>query len=474
MPHTFPYLVKQTWRTSVEPVEIRAPFDQSVVGTTFLASASEIDEAISAAQSGFAHMKALPAFRRTELLHGIASGIKQRAEEIAQVLAAEAGKPLKAARQEVERSTFTFTTAAEEAKRIGGEILPMDVVPTGTGRMGLVRRFPIGPISAITPFNFPLNLVAHKVAPALAAGNSILVKPAPQTPLTALLLGEIALSAGLPEGALQIIPASVENAQALVTDERIKMLSFTGSATVGWQLKNKAGKKKVALELGGNAGVVIHSDGDLDFAALRCVQGGFGYSGQTCISVQRILVHRPAREAFLERFLPQVKQLKTGNPLDETTDVGPLVSLAAAERVAAWIQEAVAAGASLLTGGSRSGSMVEPTVLTGTNPRMRVNCEEVFGPVVAVEAYDDFDEAIAQLNDGPYGLQAGIFTKDLQKAFRAHEVLEVGGVMVGDVPTFRIDHMPYGGIKDSGFGREGLRSAIEEMTEPKLMVVKTS
>lgn len=401
----------------------------------------------------------------------MADGISRRSIELAELIAREAGKPIKAARLEVERSVLTFRTAAEEAKRINGEVIPLDWMTASEGRFGIVRRFPVGPISGITPFNFPLNLVAHKVAPALAAGNSIILKPAPQAPLTSLKLGEIFLEAEGPSGAFNIVPCDVENADPLVTDERIKMLSFTGSPAVGWMLKSRAGKKKVALELGGNAGVIVHSDADLDFAATRIVQGGFGYAGQTCISVQRVLVEQTVLDSFLEKLISKVQTLRLGNPLDEATDVGPVIGDRDAERIGNWIDEAVAGGARILAGGSRQGRMIQPTVLTRTHPSMAVNCNEVFGPVVTVEPYDEFDAAIEQLNDSVFGLQAGVFTDTLGLAMKAYERLELGGVVIGDIPTFRVDHMPYGGVKDSGLGREGLRYAIEEMTEPRLLVL---
>ena len=457
--------------TAGERVEVRAPYDQSLVGVTWNVTAQEMERAIAETVRAAAVMRELPTYRRTQILRGIAAGIEARKSELSRVLALEAGKPVKAARLEIERAVFTFTVAAEEAARISGEVLPLDLLESGAGRFAITRRFPIGGIAAITPFNFPVNLVAHKAGPAIAAGCSLLLKPAPQTPFTALLLNQIALDAGLPEGAWNTMPCSNEVAAQMVTDDRLKMLSFTGSAAVGWQLKQRAGKKRVTLELGGNAGVIIHKDADLDYAAERCVVGGFSYAGQSCISVQRIFVHRDVEHAFLEKLVPRVRALKCGDPLDEATDVGPLIRSADADRVVAWLGEAVAAGAKLACGGGRSGSVVEPAVLTGTNPAMKVNCLEIFGPVVTVLPYDDFDVALASVNDSPFGLQAGIFTRDANDIFRAFNKLEVGGVIVGDVPTFRMDHMPYGGTKDSGLGREGLRYAIEEMTEPRLLVM---
>jgi len=457
--------------TAGERVEIRAPFDQALVGVTWNATAADMERAIVETVRGAAVMRELPAYRRAQILRGIAAGIEARKGELSRVLALEAGKPIKTARLEVDRAIFTFGIAAEEATRIAGEVLPLDLLESTVGRFAITRRFPIGGIAAITPFNFPVNLVAHKAAPAIAAGCSLLLKPAPQTPFTALLLNEIALAAGLPAGAGNTVPCANEVAARMVEDDRLKMLTFTGSGAVGWQLKQKAGKKRVTLELGGNAGVVIHKDADLDYAAERCVFGGFSYAGQSCISVQRILVHREVERAFLDKLIPRVRALKTGDPLDETTDVGPLIRASDATRVDSWLVEARAAGAKLECGGTRNGSVIEPTVLTQTNPTMKVNCQEVFAPVVTVSPYDDFDAALALVNDSPYGLQAGIFTRDANAMFRAFNKLDVGGVIVGDVPTFRVDHMPYGGTKESGTGREGVRYAIEEMTEPKLLVM---
>lgn len=452
-------------------LEVRSPYDGSLVGVTWNATAEQAERAIAEAVRAAAVMRELSTAQRVKILQAISSRIDARKEELARVLSLEAGKPIKAARLEVERAAFTFAVAASEATRIAGEVLPLDLMESTAGRFGIVRRFPVGPVLAITPFNFPSNLVAHKAAPAIAAGCSLLLKPAPQAPFSALLLNEIALEAGLPPGAWNTLPCANDTAEKLVTDERLKLLTFTGSAAVGWSLKSKAGKKRVALELGGNAACIIHRDADLDYAAERCVFGGFSYAGQSCISVQRIRVQREVKDAFLEKLVPRVQKLKCGDPMDDATDVGPLIRASDAERVEQWIAEAKAGGATVLTGGARTGSVVEPAVLTGTTAAMKVNCQEVFGPVVTVEAYDDVNAAIAEINDSPYGLQAGLFTRDAKLIFDAYRRLEVGGVIVGDVPTFRIDHMPYGGSKDSGIGREGLRYSIEEMTEPRLLVM---
>ncbi len=465
------FLVDGKWLEEGDPVEVRAPYDGSVISQVFQGRREHAEAAIAAAVKAFGTTRRLPAFERQRVLRRVAQNISERKAEFANTLAQEAGKPIKAARTEVERAIFTFTVAAEESTRIYGEYLPLDWQEYTAGRWGIVRRFPLGPIAGITPFNFPLNLVAHKLAPAIAAGCSMVLKPAPQTPLSALLLAEAVQQAGWPDGALNVLPLSNEDAGLLVTDDRLKMISFTGSAAVGWQIKKNAGKKKVILELGGNAGVIVHSDADLAYAADRCVAGGFAYAGQTCISVQRILVERSVCARFTELLLAGVARLKTGDPLDESTDLGPLIRENDAVRAGEWVQEAVRGGARLLCGGKRNGPMLEPTVLTGTRPEMKVNCQEIFAPVVAVEPYNDFNDALRQINNSAYGLQAGIFTRDVKLLFNAYEELEVGGLVAGDVPSFRIDHMPYGGIKDSGLGREGLRYAIEEMTEPKLLVM---
>ena len=459
------------WVEDGNVVEIRSPYDGSVIAQVYQGRREHAEAAIAAAVKAFGTTRRLPAFERQRVLRRVAESLTQRREEFARTMAQESGKPIKASRTEVERSIFTFTVAAEESTRIYGEYLPLDWQQSTAGRWGIVRRFPIGPIAGITPFNFPLNLVAHKVGPAIAAGCPIILKPAPQTPLTALLLAETVQQAGWPDGGFNVLPLSNEDTGLLVTDDRLKMISFTGSAAVGWQIKKNAGKKKVVLELGGNAGVIVHSDADLAYAADRCVAGGFGYAGQTCISVQRILVERSVFAAFVDLLLARVKKLRTGDPMEESTDLGPLIRESDAIRASDWVQEAVRGGARLLAGGRRKGSVVEPTVLTGTRSDMKVNCQEIFAPVVTVESYDHFEDGLRQLNHSSYGLQAGIFTRDAKLMFNAYDELEVGAVIAGDVPSFRIDHMPYGGVKDSGLGREGLRYAIEDMTESKLLVM---
>lgn len=440
---------------------VHSPYTGEVFANVVLASRAQAEEAIAGAVQAFELTRKLPAYQRQRVLNQVSDQIAFHAEDFARTMAMEAGKPIKAARAEVSRAIFTFSVAAEEATRIYGEYLPLDASENAAGRWGIVRRFPIGPISAITPFNFPLNLVAHKIAPAIAAGCSMLLKPAPQTPISALMLARLVHDAGWPPGALNVLPLTNEDAAPLIEDERIKMFTFTGSNTAGWALKNRAGKKRVTLELGGNAAAVIHGDADLEYAAERCVVAGFSYSGQNCISAQRILVHEPVYDRFLELLLARIQRLRTGDPMEESTDVGPLIRES----------DAVRAGARLLCGGKRHGSIIEPTVLTATRPEMKVNCMEVFAPIKTVEPYQTFDEALQRVNDTPFGLQAGVFSRDMKLIFRAFEEIEAGGVMANDVPTFRTDQMPYGGIKESGQGREGLRYAIEEMTERRLLVL---
>jgi len=468
---THGFFLDGKWLEEGEVVDIRAPYDGSLVGRVYQGRREHAEAAITAAVKAFGTTRRLPAFERQRVLRSIAGGIQERKEEFSRTLAQEAGKPIKTARLEVDRAILTFNIAAEEAVRGYGEYLPLDWQQSTAGRWGIVRRFPLGPIVGISPFNFPLNLVAHKVAPAMAAGCSMVLKPAPQTPLSSFLLAEVVQQAGWPDGGLNVLLLSNGDSELLVTDERIKLISFTGSAAVGWEIKNKAGKKKVVLELGGNSPVIVHSDCDLQYAADRCVTGGFSYAGQSCISVQRMLVEHSVYGKFTDLLLAGVSQLRTGDPLDESTDVGPLIRESDAIRAVDWIQEAVRGGARLLCGGKRKGSLLEPTVLTGTRPDMRVNCQEIFAPVVTVEPYTDFDSALKEANNSPYGLQAGLFTRDAKIIFQAYEELEVGGLIAGDVPTFRVEHMPYGGVKDSGLGREGLRDSIQEMTEPKLLVM---
>ena len=454
-----------------DTVEIRSPFDGAPVAVVHRAGAQEVESAIARAVAAFETTRHLPSWQRSEILERISAGIAERRDELARTIALEAGKPIHTARVEADRAAFTFSIAAEEARRIYGEIVPLDWLPGNEGRVAHVRRVPLGPIAGITPFNFPLNLVAHKVAPALAAGNPIVLRPASQTPLASLALAEIVLAAGWPPDGIAVLPCSTEVARPLVEDDRIKLLTFTGSPAVGWALKRRAGRKRVTLELGGNAAVIVNADADVDYAAERVAWGGFVYAGQTCISVQRVYVHEAVYEEFARKLLDRVEALRVGDPLEEETDVGPLIDAGAAERVEEWIEEAVASGACVLAGGARSGSLWQPTVLAGLREDMRVSCEEVFAPVVGLTAFADVQDAIDAAGRSEFGLQAGIFTNDMRVVDDAFDRLDVGGLMVNDVSTFRIDHMPYGGVKSSGLGREGLRYAIEEMSELRLLTL---
>ncbi len=466
-----PMVIGGTRPSSSLTEAVRNPYSGEIIAQVCLADRTLAEKAVQSTGQAAAAMNRLPGHVRASACAEIAARLRERQEEFAAVMVAEAGKPITDARREVGRAIQTFVIASEEAKRLGGEVIPLDWTPGMERYFGLTRRVPIGAVLGITPFNFPLNLVAHKVAPALAAGNAILIKPAPQTPLTALLLGELVAGVGLPPGALNVVPCDNQVAQALVEDERFKMLSFTGSAAVGWMLKAKAGKKRVALELGGNAGVIIEPDADLELAAQRCATGGYGYAGQTCISVQRIFVHETVYARFSEAFLANVRAIKVGDPAREDTVVGPVINEAAAVRIERWIEEARAQGARVLAGGARTGALVAAAVVSDLTPTMKLSCEEVFGPVVSLSPYRTFEEALRAVNDSPYGLQAGIFTRDITRVFQAFRELEVGAVLANEIPTFRADHMPYGGVKDSGLGREGVRYAMEEMTEPRLLVL---
>ncbi|NKB80445.1 MAG: aldehyde dehydrogenase family protein [Nitrospirales bacterium] len=470
-PFIQPFLLGNEWQTTAARTPVTNPYNGQVIAEVCQAGPTEATQALNLAMAAFHQLRQLPAYVKATALENIAGTIRTRQEELAKTMSLEAGKPITDARREVGRTIHTFSIASEEAKRIPSDMIPMDISPGMEHHIGMLQRFPIGPVLGITPFNFPLNLVAHKVAPCLAAGNPIVIKPAPQTPLTACLLGSIILEAGLPPGSISILPCDNQVAETMVQDPQLQALSFTGSVAVGWMLKGKAGKKRVLLELGGNAGVIIEPDAHVEFAVQRCVTGGFSYSGQTCISVQRMYVHDHVYEAFLEQFLERVKGLSIGNPLEDSTIIGPLIDEKAASRVEQWIQEATSQGATVLLGGTRHGAIVTPTVLTDVTPQMKVSCDELFGPVVTITRYHEFEQALALLNDSPFGLQAGIFTQDTNKIFQAYRELDVGAVLANEVPTFRADHMPYGGIKDSGLGREGVRYAIQELTEPKLLII---
>lgn len=458
-------------RTSTNTAVITDPYDGSDIARVCLASADDIDEAIRSAGSAFAVTSQYSSHERSEILGSVAGQIRQQRETFASLISAEAGKPILFARAEVDRAVSTFTMAAEESKRITGEVLPLDVTPSTRGREGIVNRFPIGVIACITPFNFPLNLAAHKVAPAIACGNTFILKPPPQAPLTSLLLGEVLLKSGFEKKGINIIPASNADAELLVTDERVAMVSFTGSAKVGWMIKRRAGKKKVVLELGGNAAVIVDATADIPHAVSRCILGGFGYAGQVCIKVQRIIVHESVAVEFERQLIDAASRVVSGDPSSDKTIVGPMISEDEARRVESWINEAVGAGARIVAGGKRSGRMVEPTILVAVTPEMKVCSEEIFGPVITLEKYSDIKDAVDRINTGKYGLQAGIFSNDHRSIQFAYRHLHVGGLIVNEYPTFRVDSMPYGGVKDSGFGREGVRYAMEEMMEKKLLVL---
>lgn len=453
-------------------LEVRNPYDNALVAKVPLADETAFETAASAAVAAAPAMARMPAYERAALLMRVSAAIAASRERIAKTLAAEAGKPLKDALIETDRATMTFQVAAEEARRLSGEVIPLDLAAHGANRIGMVRRFPIGPIAAISPFNFPLNLSAHKLAPAIAAGNTIVLKPATKTPLSALTLGKLLHEAGAPDGAVSVLPMARDVGDRLVTDERFRLLTFTGSSPVGWAMKARAGRKKVILELGGNAAVIVNDDADIAYAAKRVAVGGFAFAGQSCISVQRVYVHDAVFDAFAKELVRNVEALKVGDPLDPLTDVGPMIEEDEAARVDEWVREAVAAGGRVLTGGKRlGGAMYAPTVMTGVPSTAKVCAEEVFAPLVGLWPFSRLEDALAGVNRSRFGLQAGVFTRDLAGAFLAYDALEVGGVIVNDVPTWRIDHMPYGGVKESGLGREGPRYTIEEMTEPRLMVI---
>ncbi len=449
--------------------KIRSPWDLHVTGIVELASPEDIEAAIASSAAAKGPLARAPAWRRAQWLEEILAGIRRHEDALVRTIVAEGGKPIKLASLEVRRAIDTFSFAAEEARRIGGEVIALDAVPAGEGRIGITRRFPAGAVAAITPFNFPLNLVAHKVAPAIAAGCPTVLKPADQTPLTALLLARIVSDSGAPAGTLDVVPCDIAHAGPLIEDDRLRVLSFTGSAEVGWALRARAGKKRVLLELGGNAAAIIHEDADLAHAAEKCSLGAFSHAGQVCISVQRILVHEKIAERFIDLLLSKTRDLACGNPSDPNVVVGPMRADADADRVMSWIEEARTNGANVLCGGTREGRMVAPTILGDVDSDLPIWREEAFGPVAIVATYRDAEEAFQRTNSSSYGLQAGIFTNDMSVLMQAFHCLDVGAVIHDDAPTFRTDHMPYGGVKASGIGREGVRYAIEEFTEPRLL-----
>jgi len=470
---SYPYYLANRPEAPNQALEVRDKFTGEVATRVALADAATVLRAVERAAQAAEPMRRLAAYERRDVLQHCVRRFEERAEELAQGLCIEAGKPIKDSRGEVTRLIDTFRIAAEESVRQHGEVMPLDIAPRARNYTGMWKRVPIGPCGFITPFNFPLNLAAHKIAPALAAGCPFVLKPASWTPVGALLIGEILAETNLPEGAFSILPCRSQDVAALVDDDRIKLLSFTGSPDVGWALKARAGKKRVLLELGGNAAVVVDEDADLDDAVQRIVFGAFYQSGQSCISVQRIFGHERIYDALRDKLVEATRKLVVGDPKDELTFIGPVISEEDARRLEDWVSAAVARGGRLLCGGSRRGALFEATLLEDV-PRTESLCaDEAFGPVAVLSRFTDFDAALDAVNDSVYGLQAGIFTRDLYKAMRAWDRLEVGGVMIGEVPSWRVDHMPYGGVKESGLGREGIRFAMEEMTEIRLLVVRT-
>lgn len=453
-------------------LEVTDKYSGKVVTRVAMADRAAIDKAIALAVKAEEPLREWPAYRRQEVLNHCVQRFKERFEELAMALCIEAGKPINDSRGEVTRLIDTFRIAAEESVRMTGEVLPLDISARARGYTGMWKRVPIGPCSFIAPFNFPLNLAAHKVAPALAVGCPFVLKPASLTPIGALIIGEVLAETDLPEGAFSILPCRRDGADLFTVDERLKLLSFTGSPAVGWDLKARAGKKKVVLELGGNAACVVDEDTALDDAVQRIVFGAFYQSGQSCISVQRIIVHEKVYHDCREKLIAATKRLKMGDPKDESVFIGPMISEREAERLHQWIQAAISAGAELLCGGRREGAMLEATLLENVPIDQSVCTHEAFGPVAVLSEFRDFDAALDEVNRSVFGLQAGIFTRDIYKAHRAWDKLEVGGVIIGDVPSWRVDHMPYGGVKDSGLGREGVRFAMEDMTEIRLMVLR--
>jgi len=465
-------LINGKWRVGKEYFDVKNPYDGSFLDRVPLSSKKDVEDAILSAKNAFVIMSEMPAYKRATILSNTSKLIADNKKQMAELITKESGKAIKYSIAEVERSVQTFQFAAEEAKQIHGETIPMDASPNSEKRFAFYQPFPIGIIGAITPFNFPLNLVAHKVAPAIASGNSVILKPASYTPLTSIKLGEIMMEAGLPNGALNIVFGSGSTVgEWLVESQNLAMISFTGSPSVGRRIKERAGMKRVTLELGSNSATIIEPDADIDMAIPRCIMGAFSNAGQVCISLQRLYVHEKVFDEFKKKFVGAVKKMKVENPMEPDTEYGPMIEEKEAIRAEEWIKEAVHKGAKILCGGERKGSIITPTVMTDVKRDMKVVCNEVFAPLVTLIKYRNFEEAIDMVNDSIYGLQAGIFTNDIDKAFRGFKKLHVGGVIINDVPTFRVDHMPYGGVKESGTGREGLKYAIREMTELKLMVV---
>ena len=468
----YPYYLANQAIYANESLIVTDKYSGEIATRVAVADAAVIDQALNAAVLAQKAMAQMPAYERQQVLEHCVLRFRERAEELAAALCVEAGKPIKDARGEVTRLIDTFKIAAEEATRINGETIALDITARAKGYRGMTKRVPVGVCSFISPFNFPLNLAAHKVAPAIAAGCPFILKPASLTPIGALLIGEVLAETSLPQGAFSILPCSRDGADLFTTDERIKLLSFTGSPEVGWALKAKAGKKKVTLELGGNAACIVDADANINDAVQRIIFGAFYQSGQSCISVQRIIIHQAIYEQVKAKLVVASASLIMGSPQHEQTFIGPMISEKEAERLQLWIQQAIEQGANLLCGGQRQGAMLQATLLENVPNHAALYCEEAFGPVAILSSFNDFDQALAQVNDSTFGLQAGIFTRDIYKAYKAWDTLEVGGVVIGDVPSWRVDNMPYGGVKDSGLGREGIRYAIEDMTEVRLLVVR--
>ncbi len=457
------------WVTAPSKIRVESPYDDKLVGTVSAATKKDYTKAITEAQKVFEITRNLPSYKREEICQQIADGINANSEKLARMMSLEMGKAIKDARVEVSRSANCFHVAAEEAKRIGGEITDLDWVPGSEERVALIRRFPVGVVAGISPFNFPLNLVAHKVAPAIASGCPIVLKPATKTPIIALMLAEIIDKTDLPKGALSVLPGSSRESTPLIEDPRVKVITFTGSSPVGWWIKAKSGDKRTVLELGGNAGVVVADDADVDFAVTRLVYGAFGQAGQSCISVQRIYVHDKVYNQFIRKFRTAIKKIKMGNPLNDKTDLGPMVDIDSAKKTEQWIKEAVADGARILAGGKRRKRMLQPTLLGNVKTNMNVCSQEAFAPLAVLFKYKDLKKVVKQVNNSEFGLQAGIFTQRIKDIFYAYKYIECGGVIVNDIPTYRVDHMPYGGVKKSGMGREGIKYGIEDMTEMKML-----
>jgi len=466
-------LIGADWVTTESQISVVNPFTGEAFAQVPLGGVREVERAIATAHETFPQVRKTPAHRKAALLQAVARGIEQRQSDFVDAMVAEAGKPVTSAEAEVARAQVTFLAAAEEARRQHGELLDMDAFASGDGHVGLARRFPMGVIGAITPFNYPLNLVAHKVAPCLATGNTMVVKPATKTPLCALLLAEILIEAGMPPGQVNFVTCTTADSATLLKDDRVKKITFTGSPAVGWKLKEQCGKKHITLELGGNAGVILHEDANLDAAIPAVAAGGFGYAGQSCISVQRVIIHESRYDEVKSRLVAHIREkIKTGDPRDRATVVGPMITPDALKGICEKIDAALDRGAKLVCGGEIHGPCLEATVLEDVQPTMELCAKEAFAPLVTLHRYREFAEALEMANASDFGLQAGVFTQNLPLALQAFDVLDVGGVLINQVPTFRVDNMPYGGIKDSGFGREGLRYAMEEMTELKSLIIK--